>query len=183
MFKIKQTEKDYEKTSRVERAKTQKIYLINRNINDNSVTFDVMGTRNIVYQVTLSGITTCTCPDYTTRHNRCKHILFILIRIFEIKDPYQEQYTEKEIKDLIDKYKINISKLSIKYDVDAGCIDVGAKCTDDVCAICLDDLDNGEKYVYCKQFCGRCIHVDCYNVVIKPKPKPRCVYCMNAFVC
>lgn len=169
--------------ARVERAKTQRIYLVNRNVENESAIFDVMGSRGIIYKVKLSGSPSCTCPDYETRHSRCKHILFILIRIFNVDDPYQEKFTTKEIKKYIKSYKDNISKLTIKYDDIKQCIDVGAKCVDDDCAICLDQINNGEPYVYCKEYCGRCIHEDCYNMVIKKQTHPKCVYCFNNFIC
>ncbi len=52
---------------------------------------------------------------------------------------------------------------------------MGAKCIEDKCVICLDSLQNGESYVYCKKSCGRCIHSDCYDMVINSSKK--CPYC------
>jgi len=171
------------KDLRAERAKTQKIYLINRNIEDETATSEVMGSRGIIYTVKLDGNPTCSCPDHETRNTRCKHILFILIRIFKLEDPYREKFTKQQIKKYINSYKDNISKLNVSYDYENKCIDVGIKNLNDDCPICLDELNNGEKYVHCKESCGRCIHEDCYNVVLKKQFCPKCPYCLNNFIC
>ena len=166
---------------RVYRAKTQKIYLVNRDVHDNSATFKIMGTTGNIYEVKLAGSPTCTCPDHTQSKNRCKHILFMLIKIFNVDDPYLTDFALKEIKKYIKDYNTNIKKFNVTYDTIKKCVDVGAKCENDNCVICLDSLQNGEQYVYCKSFCGRCVHKDCYDVVISSNKK--CPYCMNNFVC
>jgi hypothetical protein len=166
---------------RVHRAKTQKIYLVNRDVSDESATFTIMGTTENIYEVELIGSPVCSCPDHQQRKNRCKHILFMLIKIFNVDEPYQEEFTLKEIKKFIKEYKINIAKFNVKYDIKGGCVDVGAKCIEDDCVVCLDSLQNGESYIYCKTSCGRCIHNDCYNMVVKSSK--RCPYCnMTDFI-
>lgn len=166
---------------RVERAKTEKIYLLNRTVEDTSATFDVMGNRGIPYKVTLTGSPSCTCPDHSSRHNRCKHILFILLRIFKLGNPYQTKFTENEIIGYIEQYKNNILDLSSKYKNLSGEIDVGPKCIDDVCAICLDPVIE-EEYIYCKKYCGRCIHRNCFLMCSKKNGSMKCVYCQKDFV-
>jgi len=166
---------------RVHRAKTQKIYLVNRDVSDESATFTIMGTTGNIYEVELTGFPSCSCPDYQQQKNRCKHILFMLVKIFNADDPYQEKFTSKEIKNFIREYKKNIEKFNVSYNTQDGCVDVGAKCINDNCVVCLDSLENGESYIYCKSSCGRCIHNDCYNMVVKKSRK--CPYCnMNDFV-
>lgn len=166
---------------RMQRGKTQKIYLVNRNVDDSTATFNVMGTTGNIYEVKLSGSPTCSCPDFCQRRNRCKHIFFMLAKIFAIKNPYQATFSKAEIENYIKSYKDNILKFSIKYDVKLNCTDVGPKCIEDDCCICLDPILNGDPYVYCKKTCGRCVHTDCYNMVIKKTSK--CPYCQNNFKC
>jgi len=174
---------------RIHRAKTQRIYLINRNVNDDFAMFEVMGTTGNIYFVELDGNPTCTCPDHSQRKSRCKHILFMLAKLFNVPDPYKEEFTTKEIKKYIKKYKEKLQQFTVDYDYDTNfdgskiIIDVGAKCTDDDCVVCMDPLSNGEKYVYCKNFCGRCLHVDCYTHLTIKNPSLKCPYCMNEFVC
>lgn len=166
---------------RMNRGKTQKIYLVNRNVDDQAAKFNVMGTTGNIYEVKLSGSPTCTCPDFCQRQNRCKHIFFMLAKIFNVNNPHQEKFTKEEILQYITNYKTNIAKYNIKYDVKANCIDVGVRGTDDDCCICLDGVLNGEPYVYCKEICGRCVHADCYNMVVKKTSK--CPYCSSQFKC
>jgi hypothetical protein len=101
----------------------------------------------------------------------------MLIKIFGVDDPYKEKFTTAEIKKYLKKYQKNIEKFTIKYDATNKCVDVGVKCLDDDCCICLDSLSNGESYVYCKQSCGRAVHKDCYNVI--SKVNKNCPYCMQ----
>lgn len=169
------------KNNRIERAKTQKIYLCNRNIDDTCAKFDVIGTSGNIYTVKLNGTPECTCPDFSQRKKRCKHIFFMLTKIFNITDPYKEKFSTSEIVELNNKYKTNISKFIVNYDSKKECIDVGAKCLDDDCAICLDSILNGTEYVYCQKICGRCVHVDCYNMIITKTKK--CPYCVQSFSC
>ena len=166
---------------RMDRGRTQKIYLVNRNVNDTNATFDVMGTTGNIYSVKLSGFPTCSCPDFTQRKRRCKHIFFMLARIFTIENPHQEKFTASEIEQYIAKYQINIAKLTVKYDLKSLCTEIGAKNTEDNCVICMDAVLNGEQYVYCKKSCGRCVHLDCHDMVIKKTQK--CPYCLQKFVC
>ena len=166
---------------RAYRAKTQKIYLVNRQIDDDSAKFNVMGSTGNIYEVQLNGKPTCSCPDHQQRQSRCKHLLFMLIKIFGVNDPYKEKFTTGDIKKYLKQYKDNIAKFTVKYDSINKCvdIDVGDKCLEDDCCICLDELNNGEKYIYCKQSCGRAVHVDCYNII--SKVNKNCPYCMQTF--
>jgi hypothetical protein len=170
---------------RINRAKTQRIYLINRDINDDFAMFEVMGTTGNIYFVELDGNPTCTCPDFTQRSNRCKHILFMLVKLFNVPNPYQNKFTVKEIKKYIKKYKEILMQFTVDYDYDDISKldpDIGPKCVDDNCVVCMDPLSNGEKYIYCKKFCGRCLHVDCYTHLIMKNPALKCPYCMQEFV-
>jgi hypothetical protein len=105
----------------------------------------------------------------------------MLTKIFTVKNPHQEKFTQEEIEKYIGTYKTNIAKFNLKYDIKTNCIDVGIKGVDDECCICLDPILNGDSYVYCKSTCGRCVHTDCYTMVIKKTAK--CPYCSNTFKC
>lgn len=56
-----------ENDERAYRAKTQKIFLANRNVDDDSATFQVLGSTGNIYNVALNGSPICTCPDHSTR--------------------------------------------------------------------------------------------------------------------
>ena len=51
------------------------------------------------------------------------------------------------------------------------------KCkVDDMCPICLDDLDNGEELEYCKYSCGKAIHKMCFQMWFH-KNSIKCLFC------
>ena len=54
-------------------------------------TLYMKGSGTAIYQLTLSPDIDlmCTCPDYTFRHRRCKHIMWLLDRIFLSLPPYR----------------------------------------------------------------------------------------------
>ena len=177
--------------SRKVRGKTQKLYLIEYDdINDYQKVFSVMGSTGNVYDVNIKNVPTCSCPDYTTRHKRCKHIYFILLRVMKVnsEDEDTKKYEDGELvymfskipniaknvkisKTQLDKYKI-LKKSDSKTSITSKQKDM-----DDICPICLDDLTNGMKVVYCKYSCGKNIHSDCFKMWSKQKNKPECVYC------
>lgn len=179
---------------RKHRGKTQNIFLIEsvpptiETINI-SRSYIIMGSTGNIYTVTIKKDPTCTCPDYVTRANRCKHIYFVLIRVMntnEDKDTYSSTDLVKmfansllitdgieantEIKQTYDKLKQG-NGLSIKPK-----FQVNSKGLDDLCPICLDDLENGDELDYCKYSCGKPLHKNCFSMWIKVK-KSVCVYC------
>lgn len=52
--------------------------------NDVPREYDVLGSTGFVYRVKLGKYTSCSCPDHITKHQRCKHILFILHRYLRV---------------------------------------------------------------------------------------------------
>jgi hypothetical protein len=176
--------------ARKDRGIKQKIYMIEYDRRgEYNIFFKVMGTTKNVYTVTIKKEPECTCPDYITRFNRCKHIYFILRRIMNVGEEIEDNKTYKktQLKEMInnmpelmgelivnnsikDKYrKMNCCK---KYEK------VEMKDLDDLCGVCFDDLDNGEKIDYCKYSCGKPIHIDCYNMISKNNGY-KCIFCRN----
>ncbi|QKF93927.1 zinc finger SWIM-type protein [Fadolivirus algeromassiliense] len=177
---------------RKQRGTTQNLYLIE--ILDSTElyqrSYSVMGSTGNVYTVTIKTTPECTCPDYTTRGNRCKHIYFILMRVMKCMNVDENSYTNQQILDMftnIPKITQNLtldpSKKKIydklKNDNKLGTTsksEVNQKDTDDLCPICLDDLTNGEELDYCKFSCGKPIHKLCYSMWTKKQPA-NCVFC------
>ena len=154
-----------------------------------------MGSTGNVYTVTIKKDPSCTCPDYVTRYRKCKHIYFILIKVMKtgIEEEDKESYSET---DLIKMFK-NIPKIteavmvnSITKDLwkmmkegenPAGPVLIEQKSIDDLCPICLDDLNDGSSEIdYCKYSCGKSIHVLCFNMW-KKKNNNECVYCRRSW--
>lgn len=71
--------------ARYERALTQRMFLIDRQRTTRSdehgeykeEVFDMAGTTGNVYQVTISKLPKCTCPDWRNNRSQCKHIIYV----------------------------------------------------------------------------------------------------------
>lgn len=175
---------------RKERGKTQNIYLIECSITKNlyEKEYLVMGYSGNVYTVTIKREPTCTCPDFETRGNRCKHIYFILIRIMKVAPDKEdkEEFTKEELLSMF----TNIPKVTNNLIVDKNYkkkykdfskkgTTVGKKDTDDLCPICLDELENGEDLLFCEYSCGKSVHNGCFDMW-KKFHTPVCVYCRSS---
>ena len=149
----------------------------------------VMGSTGNIYNVVIKNIPECSCPDYSTRHKRCKHIYFILLRVMKIEDEDQEEYTNNELLEMFKNIPHVTNNLLVdgktkqKYDtlknnnkLDPKSQDVTKKGTDDLCPICLDDLENGDDLDHCKFSCGKSIHKVCYSMWTKKKAA-NCIFC------
>lgn len=178
---------------RKQRGLKQKLFLIEavETVEKLTKIYKVMGSTGNIYTVTIKEKPECTCPDYTTRYKRCKHIYFILTRIMKVDDPDSEIYSKKELKEMFlnipevanglfvekhlkDKYQHLIDELK------NGKTEHDPKGTDDVCPICMDDLLNGEEFIHCKFSCGRCVHATCFTMWSKVK-SDKCIYCTQPF--
>ncbi|CAH6421673.1 RING finger protein [uncultured virus] len=181
--------------SRKQRGKTQNLYLIeilNKNI-DNQRDFHVMGTTGNIYKVSISEKPSCNCPDYKLRFNRCKHIYFILVRVMKVNEIEEDKnkYNKtdlirmfanmKTVTDLIvsDSIKNKYEKIKNKGKLDdKNDSVVDKKSLEDICPICLDDLNNEEELDYCKYSCGKSIHKKCFEMWSKHH-KALCVFCRH----
>ena len=161
---------------RKQNALQHKLFLIERPLPN---TFKILGTTRNVYTVTIDVNPKCTCPDFMTRHKRCKHIYFVLIRILKVQNPEATEFL-KDICDgtiLIDGNfvvdnaikKIYQQKLNINNSIDI--IDI--KGLDDDCPICMDAINTAE-YDYCKNSCKRAVHKYCIEFTQMAK----CPTCM-----
>lgn len=67
---------------RLNRVRTQRMFLIDRNRTSSEdgsheqEVFDIAGTTGNIYQVTVSKIPDCTCPD-AKNGNQCKHVVYV----------------------------------------------------------------------------------------------------------
>ena len=166
-------------SGRIERCYTDNIYLIESFLPDNEFKrkYLIMGNSGNTYLVTIANRPFCTCPDFSIRHNRCKHIFFVLIRIMKIDNYYSKQYSDEE---LIRMFR-NIPEIAqnLRYHGERAAEEkeVDQKFDkDDVCPICLDPLENGKELDYCRYSCGKTIHKKCFSMWQKSKGGV-CVFC------
>jgi hypothetical protein len=184
---------NYIELARKERGINQRLYLIETIITNNEYQkqYVVMGSTCNIYTVSIDKSPECTCPDYKQRHKRCKHIYFVLARVMKLDDKLVDQlrYTNTELLNMFDNIPQVTENLIVdsskkqKYESlknkpkDSPC---EKKSIDDVCPICLDDLDNGLDIDHCKYSCGKSVHVECFAMWTKQKG-PFCVYCTKNF--
>lgn len=183
-------------SARKERGKTQTIFLIETVIGDKDYerTFIVRGTTKNIYSVTITNKPKCTCPDHVKNRNRCKHIYFVLLRIMRINNEDEIEYTNEELIMMFDnmpdilrtviidpelKKKYDLLKENNKLLLDPNKKNkVAKKDTEDMCPVCMDDLENGEELDHCKHSCGKNIHKMCFNMWVNNRPR-NCIFCGN----
>jgi hypothetical protein len=99
-------------SARIDRATTQRLYLISASqpttcsqYGGPSITLNVLGSTGNVYDVTLSKIPSCNCPDHA-KGNLCKHLLFALIKVVGLPTSsplvYQAAYITQELDTIIE---------------------------------------------------------------------------------
>jgi hypothetical protein len=167
---------------RKQRGVTQKLFLIEaiEKKSDASREYVIMGLTRNVYNVNICSTPTCTCPDYTTRGNRCKHIFFVLLRIMKVNDPDKAKYSDHDLKVMFS----NLPEVTNTLCVEDKIKDRYARSKDnvimakddDLCPICLEEIQNGEKFEYCRALCGKCIHTLCFSMWCEKNPAV-CQFC------
>lgn len=177
---------------RKQRGITQSIYLIETIINSNNKyerKYIVMGSTGNVYEVTIKNKPTCTCPDFITRERRCKHIYFILVKVMATMDEDKKEYTKMDLQYMFNNIPNITNNLIVNNQLKNTYMKlkqskiVNRKDTDDLCPICLDDLNdaNDDEIDYCKYSCGKCVHKICYGMWTK-KHAATCVFCNAEWV-
>ena len=181
-------------TERKSRGKVQKIYLVMAHEYSNGVlerSYEVMGTTGNVYNVCICTSPTCTCPDYTSRQRRCKHIYFVLSRIMKVKEEQEdiEQYTDDDLQDMFNNVPLITENLRVDVHRVArfkslkkngnGEVTMREIDEDDMCPICLDDMfECADEITFCKYSCGTAIHKDCFMRWTQHRHEPpKCLYC------
>lgn len=169
---------------RKQRGIMQKLFLIETLVVKNELEreYVIMGSTGNVYNVNITNKPTCTCPDYITRQNRCKHIYFVLIRIMKINNPDKKEYTSDDLKFMFNSIPEITNILCVNKQIkDKYTCSKNNQVTikdDDICPICLEDIKNGEEYEFCKAQCGKCVHKLCFSMWCKINPAI-CLLCKS----
>lgn len=185
-----------EENARKERGKAKNIFLIQTHEYDQKNRerkYDIMGTTKNVYTVTINKIPKCTCPDYKQRHNRCKHIYFVLTQIMKVSREREdiESYDDNELEDMFNKIPIITENLRVnaqclqkylgtKNKNKNGEVEMKEASEEDICPVCLGDImDENEETVYCKYSCGQCIHAKCFEMYNSQTKAIKCLFCQK----
>ena len=168
-------------SQRIERCYTDNIYLIESLPPEEEFPckrkYLIMGNSGRTYRVTISNRPNCTCPDYINRANRCKHIYFVLIRIMQISNYTDREYSDDELLAMFENIPEVAKNLMYEGEKPQEEKEVNQKFDKgDICPICLDPLENGKELDYCKYSCGKTIHKKCFSMWEKSKGGI-CVFC------
>ncbi len=122
---------------RVTRAMEQRMYLLHHEKKGDVYEFNIEGSIGTPYIVTVSTSLKCSCPDFNRRNKICKHIIFIVHKV----------------------YKINITDDNPKINLLANFNKLDLNHLED-CSICFDSTYNGKKCNICTGvFHSKCIGI------------------------
>jgi len=149
-----------------------------------------MGSIGNIYEVTISHIPQCTCPDFQKNDNVCKHILFVYLKVLKVprgsETIYQKALISSELEEIFnsspkdpkgcwadktvrDKYNEIMGKTddnnnnNTTTENNENGVKQKIPEKDDFCPICYEEMTTNEALVYCKASCGNSIHKDCFN--------------------
>ncbi len=153
---------------RLKRSLSEKIYLLSATqVSNTHWKFNVRGQSKKIYEQNLQPeLFSCSCPDHTTKHTFCKHLLFLVARvaiqmelagtISENKSNWNNNAFNTCALSWISRLKNHINKEK-KTDVDIDAIG-------NDCPICFEVMKEGESLVKCVTTCKKFFHKDCMSL-------------------
>jgi hypothetical protein len=195
--------REYDWTSRIQRAFSQRIYLLDaQSASESDFSFKVMGNSGQSYDVSINkDIIECTCPDHTTRGSLCKHLMFVLIRACRIAQEHicENYYHKLEFSttpSTLEKCAIFMQRREQGLEnqrfapaapegrpAKPSKPEVERKPIDDCCPICYEDFEDtkDEPTVWCRYSCGNSLHGRCFDMwaqsLKRKHQQVNCVYC------
>lgn len=155
--------------ARLQRALSQRIYLVGsarRAGADDTDTFQVMGASSATYTVSVGrDWVACTCPDHAHRHAACKHIIFVLVRVYRVSPQVAGYCVETMLAHAAAVPPAALLRDAPNY------------AADDECPICLEEFGAAATVEWCRPGCGKCFHADCarkWRAI-----NPTCVLCRS----
>lgn len=166
--------------SRRDRAFQQPIYLLRMKTPDAALhayerIFNVVGTTGNIYEVKINETPQCSCPDCADNGNICKHIYFIILCVMKIDDNVKRRYNKQQLVDMFNRIPNFITR-GLTYN-DFTKDNIVEQKIDDVCPVCLEDIDKKENTVYCKYSCGKSVHKLCFNIWSQNNNESKCLFC------
>jgi len=182
--------------SRIERAIQQRLFLVEVSSSTTcphhggpSITLNVLGSTGNVYEVTISKIPRCNCPDHT-RGNLCKHLLFVMLKVVGLPVNsalvYQSAYLTNELDEILAMLQARTLRLGrdvvaneavrqrhtdMKNGESADAVDSGTSLVQRKevegidCPICFEELGTDlSQLTYCQQTCGTNFHSGCMQM-------------------
>uniref|UniRef100_A0A6C0BPB1 RING-type domain-containing protein n=1 Tax=viral metagenome TaxID=1070528 RepID=A0A6C0BPB1_9ZZZZ len=116
----------------------------------------------------------CTCPDFRTRHQFCKHLIFTFIRVFKFSEAETQSIAEVG---LHEDQELPIIPISPSPSPSPCSIETSKECDpEDDCCICMEVFDQVETTQAC-QACGNFFHTDCVYRWLQASEHENCPLC------
>ena len=172
---------------KLHRAQTQRMFVIDRTPGGTSEcpeeTIAVAGTTGNIYDVHISRVPSCTCPDHL-KGNQCKHIVYVLHNILKAPEDLQYQlgFLSSELQNIFESAPSPIASASSSSKTDEEAGGLKQRAVEGDCPICFmpfREPGSDPEIVYCRAACGNNIHADCFEQWAKSQAgkEVRCVYC------
>jgi hypothetical protein len=175
---------DFNIRSRLERALSQRLYLIDAVKNsETDWKFMVEGSTGNIYDVCVSDHLDCTCPDFVRRKLICKHIYFIIARVLKSSYIINDIGSEPNICIFSLKISIqnNFKELNPRFKIETkGKFSDLIQKPDDVCPICYENYQDSDITVKCKT-CNSFFHNNCMNTWLKKASRCNCPMCRSTW--
>jgi len=204
---------------RLRRITEHRIQLISRNENEvdpnawiqkpslSQRCYSVLGAKGNVYNVKIGRIPSCTCPDYATRGNTCKHILFVLINVLRVSTDdillAQKSFLSTELESIYqcaDAHFARVgttampmasSRVIAAYnaskdgdgEIEIESVSLGVKCKLDnceglECPVCFETIkESNDETTHCLVQCGNPIHKACLVEWLQNSQTKDCPLC------
>jgi len=155
---------------RIDRALTQRLYLIDRTANLDNHTFRVIGSTGNLYTISIGDSVKCDCPDPV---QICKHVIFVLCKILRVPSTSplitQTTFSPEQMIEILSNYIVpqnvmaNQRVLNALSSTNDNNNDIRKPIDEDTeCPICFELLAD-ESTVWCKLTCGNNFHKDCFT--------------------
>ncbi len=176
---------DYNVRTRLERALSQRLYLIDANKHsDREWEFIVEGSTGNAYTVDVCDKLSCSCMDFRTRNLICKHIYFVIARVLKSSSIINDIGSEPNV--CIFSLKLNISEnfdsnLNPRFKTSSleKFSELKVK-PDDVCSICYENYLDTDITIKCKE-CNNFFHNNCMNIWLRKSTRCSCPMCRTAW--
>lgn len=174
--------------TRLERALSQRLYLIDVCKNsDTDWLFQVEGSTGLIYDVNINDKLSCTCQDFITRCQICKHIYFIIARVLKnipiINDIGSEPniciftlkgFISENFDNALNPRFHHRDHSRLKFEKNSE--DFSEK----MCSICYEDFVDEDILVKCAT-CKHYFHNNCMAIWLKKAPTTSCVLCRSVW--
>ena len=186
------TYNDYQFSSRLQRALTERIYVVGSDADRAS--FEVQGNSEMTYDVELLPLPVCNCQDFVFRHSGgrggapCKHILNVVVRVLRLDHAifcnmlFFPAYYRQEVIRAINTHKDRLVDFAFDGDDEkknkTNSQVVTTPKNDEECAVCFESFSSAQsKSNWTCTCCGHRLHQECWRRW--RKRAPTCPFCRH----